>query len=634
MKKVLISLGVFIALVVVIVSSLGLWLTPERVKTSILPTLSDALGREVKINGDIGLELFPNFGISLEQVSVANAPKMSPKHMVNISKVDVAIAVLPLLGGSVEISQFILYQPEFFLIKPTKGEPNWVLGAPAPTPINPEQELPAAELPLSELRIGKVAIKNGRLSYQDRTSGDKQQINSINVELTMPTMRDLLTMSGQAKLNGQPVSGNLTLDSVAKLITGEATLLHVDASTPFGDIISEGLFSFNAPVLEAKLTQINFASPTINIAGTGIMQVIMGSTRPEIKAKLNLNHIDFEDIKTAPTAEAIAKTPTPIIWPEEPLNIGVLAAADTNINIIVDSIHISGKALGPLKTNILLQNKLLTVTLKEFDIFGGSITGKMVANGRNWPLSGTISYDIENINGNYAMPESLKPYGISSIINGTINLETQGRSIKTLMDAMAGSLEIKTTEIGVANIEPKEFAQQQFGELGPIVASKISPEMVAFIKDRVTTAAVMSTIEKGVAATTISFAGPVLQGGGKGPINLSSANISLNMKPTLKGAIQDITLPFFIRGPFNDIAIKPNKDAIAKEVIKQTAKSGAKKILQKAAESGSSAMGVLGGIIKNITNTNNTEPTEDTPPQEEVNPVKDLQKALGGFLGK
>jgi uncharacterized protein involved in outer membrane biogenesis len=90
--------------------------------------VSRSLDREVKIGGAIGLErsLTPRFVV--EDVSVANPPWASRPLLASAKRLEVQVALLPLLTRRLEVVEFDLVGADVRLERRRDGTPNWVLG--------------------------------------------------------------------------------------------------------------------------------------------------------------------------------------------------------------------------------------------------------------------------------------------------------------------------------------------------------------------------------------------------------------------------------------------------------------------------------------------------------------------------
>src|SRR3546814_12807421 len=129
-------LGVVVVLLVA--AAIVMSLDPvDSYKGEIQSLVKEGTGRDLRIDGDISLSLFPPFAVSVEDVGFANAPGAAAPEMATIDRLDVALQVLPLPRGEVAIDRFILEKPVINLEIDEQGRPNWQLqtadAAPAPS---------------------------------------------------------------------------------------------------------------------------------------------------------------------------------------------------------------------------------------------------------------------------------------------------------------------------------------------------------------------------------------------------------------------------------------------------------------------------------------------------------------------
>jgi uncharacterized protein involved in outer membrane biogenesis len=68
-------------------------------------TVANATGRQLEIKGDLVIQMTPRPQLAVADVTLANAPWGSRPHMARVGKLLVQLEVLPLLTGTLEVSQ-------------------------------------------------------------------------------------------------------------------------------------------------------------------------------------------------------------------------------------------------------------------------------------------------------------------------------------------------------------------------------------------------------------------------------------------------------------------------------------------------------------------------------------------------
>ena len=197
MKKLLIGLAVVVVLLVVAVLVVPPLIPADTYNSQIIARVEAATGRAVRIDGPVTLSVLPVLGFAASQVSLANAPGQSPPQMVSLDKLDVRIAVFPLLRGALVVDSFVLEKPVIALSVDKTGTPNWqfaaktaVQAAPASpqTPAAPSAPAAGGGAPISGLALSNVRIADGQATYADARSGARYEIDAINMNLSLPSL--------------------------------------------------------------------------------------------------------------------------------------------------------------------------------------------------------------------------------------------------------------------------------------------------------------------------------------------------------------------------------------------------------------------------------------------------------------
>lgn len=133
-------LGLAAALLAVAVA-IPFFISGNVYRAQVIALVENATGREFRIDGPITFHLLPDLALSAEDVSFANATDGVASRMATLKSLDIKIRLKPLLEGRIEITGFVLDQPEIALEVDKKGRPNWQLGVgekpPSPGPEKP-----------------------------------------------------------------------------------------------------------------------------------------------------------------------------------------------------------------------------------------------------------------------------------------------------------------------------------------------------------------------------------------------------------------------------------------------------------------------------------------------------------------
>jgi AsmA protein len=170
---------IFIALVLILILSavsLKMFLTPERVKDTLLAASSEHLGRDVLL-GEIEVSVFS--GITLSKFEILE--KNSEASFLKVDKVILRYQLLPLLQKKLVIDNLCLVSPYIQIKRDKDGAFNFsdlLNSEPDTQPAEPDQpgqsEKNKATSSSMKLLIGSVVISDGQVMYNDLFSAGRE----------------------------------------------------------------------------------------------------------------------------------------------------------------------------------------------------------------------------------------------------------------------------------------------------------------------------------------------------------------------------------------------------------------------------------------------------------------------------
>ena len=117
--------GGILALLIVALLVAPFFIDLNSYKDMIAAEAKSATGRDLSIEGDISLSLLPLPSVSVEGIKFGNAPNGAAANMAEIERVEVKVALLPLISSNVEIKSIELVNPVIVLEKLPDGSGNW-----------------------------------------------------------------------------------------------------------------------------------------------------------------------------------------------------------------------------------------------------------------------------------------------------------------------------------------------------------------------------------------------------------------------------------------------------------------------------------------------------------------------------
>jgi len=266
------AVGAIVALFLIVVIVVAVTFDPNDYKPTIVEKVKEATGRDLVIQGDIGLSLFPWIGAEVGKVSLGNAPGFGDEPFAAVDSAGVKLKLLPLLTRSVKLDTLVLHGLRLNLTTKKDGTTNWqdmAGGEGAPAEGGTEGGGTSAA-PVAALAIGGLDVRDAQVVWDDRQAGARYRIS------------DLALRSGAIE-PGEPtdVSMNFDLESNAPEMTGKVTL--------------ETVVTVDAGAARYRLGDMDF---TVDATGSGLPGgKLDASLKADVDADLKAQTLQLGDLE-------------------------------------------------------------------------------------------------------------------------------------------------------------------------------------------------------------------------------------------------------------------------------------------------------------------------------------------------
>ncbi|WP_147821296.1 AsmA family protein [Salidesulfovibrio onnuriiensis] len=129
LKKILISISAILFVCIGSVAGALLWASyyvdSPQFRNDLFASLSRITGREVRLNGELDVAVYPWFGLRAYDVTVANEPEFGDEPYISYREVAFGVEVLPLLARELVVSEILIDGMEIRLIRNADSEVNW-----------------------------------------------------------------------------------------------------------------------------------------------------------------------------------------------------------------------------------------------------------------------------------------------------------------------------------------------------------------------------------------------------------------------------------------------------------------------------------------------------------------------------
>ncbi|MBW1766190.1 MAG: AsmA family protein [Deltaproteobacteria bacterium] len=613
-----IFVGVIVAVIVVVYIILASY-DFNDLKPQISNAALEATGRELRIGGDIDLDIGLTPTLVLTDIGFQNAPWGSRPELATIKRFEIKIALVPLLSGEIEIKRFILTEPDILIETDKSGKSNLLFEKPKKvTPEKKEEkktEKGVTHLPA--LSFNQLLIENGKLAYRDGVSGKSYQVMLTRVTTSSAGMESPLKINLDGDYQKEPfnLSGtigplaaltdpgkNFSLNMTAKALNATVTLdgyikdvmsqrgmdLGFNIQVPSLKKISELAGKPLPPIEALKVTgrasdtgkksykisdlKVSFGNNEVK----GSIELALAKKTPAIAATISSQNLDLRPLfpKSREQQEPDVKEKKPAkkakkVFPDDPLELDALKQVDADAKLRIGKMILPQLAVSDLKVDISLRGGHLKVMPLKATIGGGALDGSVFLRPQGKAIAVVTKLKVKG----FQFGSMLKEMNITELIEGNIDvdidLKGQGASVAELMSGLDGYTSIIMGQGRIHNkyidLLGRELSSGIFRLLNPVKVKKDYTAINCMVS--------RFDIRKGIAdSTALVFDTPRMSVVGTGKINLGTEKLSLSLNPSPKKGLGGFSLslgelakPFKLAGTLAEpsLAIDPTKAALA-----------------------------------------------------------------------
>ena len=509
---------IFASLVIVLIVALYIILSSydfNKLKPGIEQAAYEATGRELKLIGDIELEIGFTPALVVEEVTFANAKWGSRPEAVSIKRFEVRVALFPLIGGNIAVKRLVLIEPDILIETDRSGKSNLKFKPIKKAKAEPEvDKAPPAkgEPAMPALEIGELLIENGRLTYKDGKTGKSTSIKLKRMHAKGTAFTSALTVDIKGSLDEQPFEVSGRLDSLSKLIDP-----------------SKGKVNISALKLKLGKNQIS-----------GKVDLDLSAKRPHITAELSSEDLDLRELtkkgeagkdEEAPKKQAPKELVKKKVFPTEPIPMESLKAVDLDLRFKAKKLLLPALALNDLNAQVSLKDGRLKLKPLTAKVGGGTLDVNidLRPKGKAVVLDARVKIDGLDL---ARMGAELK---LTELLNGSIDADIKvkgtGASVAALMGSLNGE---KKVVMGRGRIDNK-FLKFAGGDLSSNVMRLLNPFAEKEDYTVVNCMVIDFDIKDGLAKSrALVFDTSYMSVVGDGKIDLKTEKLDISLKPEPK----------------------------------------------------------------------------------------------------
>lgn len=418
-------------------------------KDEISARLSDRLGQEVAIRGDLDVDIgLDAIRAQARDIRIEDTlPRSGP--LLTIERLRLGLALRPLLGGEVVFDRITVVRPQVTLVRTEAGEVNWDLEAlRAEEPRAAPPALPA---------VRQLEIEDARVIYRDEARDETLRASIAEAQARV-SREGTLRATGTGEIESRELRFGVRADAVedgnwrlrAQTQVADASLsvtgtllepdLNVDLRVPqpaqLGFLPVPGLAEIEDIRLTTRLTrdagqwwldglELALGERKLN----GDVRADLEQAPPMIYATLYLNELAVPE----PEIEAPEELIPPVEVPTAPLEL-VNLRADLEIG------RISNVPLSIQDVNLLVQlyGGRLTVRPLSASLGSGSLEGGMVYDAARAFPELTARLTLRGFELAPAIPGEENP--VTGTVHGHVDLHSRGENLEELAANLNGQL--------------------------------------------------------------------------------------------------------------------------------------------------------------------------------------------------
>ena len=333
-----------------------------------------ATGRDLAVRGGgrIALSLHPK--VVLSDVTLSNAPWATAPQMVTAQRLELEVALLPLLARRFELIEFALVGPVIALESDGKGQNNWEW---PPAPGQPPTATSGTPAMAMVFGTGNIEITNGSLTYRDGRGGDVTRVAIDRLFLRARDPAAPMAAEFRGRVNEVPLAVEGTLGPLGALLQKQ---------WPYpvslqGEVA--GRKAALATKLRAEDKKYTFDDLRIAFGAnalTGSFTALMGGPRPKLTFDLSGPALALNEL---PLPVAVPSAPPPAatkaaawLFPDVPVDFALLRLVDADGTLAIGKlVPPHGVTLDNLRVHVVLDGGKIAVPTFSAVAWGGTFAG-------------------------------------------------------------------------------------------------------------------------------------------------------------------------------------------------------------------------------------------------------------------
>ncbi len=475
-----------LVIVTIVVGVISLLLLPaERIASIAADQISKQTGRDVSLEGETRITLWPILGVSTERFVIANATWSDAGPMLSAEALKIGVAPQALWGGAVRITGLEASSPMIRLERSADGQGNWDLGVDGIAPSGRGSEAEPASLPRLALTLDRALLADATVSYRDHGTGQGVTFTGLALDLRWPDPDGAASfaMSFDALVPGESSERIILegeLDPARAMMEGGLSAVTARITAPGGGAgfvgristrpEAQGQFSARLDDTARFLAAMGFADAAVpaglgrsaeidtQLTWSADRRLALRETRltldqnhlagaadldfapqvPRVSARIRAEALDLTGLARGEEGGGGGASSGAEGWSTARIDASALALVEGEFALLAERIALGDLRLGTTSTKATLNRSRLVFDISEMALYEGALSGQFVINNRSG-LSVGGDLRAEEL----ALESLLKDTLDVSRLQGKADAQLQflgvGQSMDSIMRSLSGS---------------------------------------------------------------------------------------------------------------------------------------------------------------------------------------------------
>jgi len=200
------------------------------VRGEIERAVETATGRDLVINGRVGVSYWPVLGVRALDATLSNVEGGRADAFIAADEIDIGVEIGPLLDRQVVVRRLVLQRPRIALEVDAAGQPNWILAPRAAPPGTPPPTTTPGQPPIDVARtnLREIRIVAGEVSFFDARRGSGWQVGDADIRSAITSLDEPMRVEGSLRYNDRPVDLDVVIARPGAASRGELSPLTID----------------------------------------------------------------------------------------------------------------------------------------------------------------------------------------------------------------------------------------------------------------------------------------------------------------------------------------------------------------------------------------------------------------------